>query len=606
MRKALASILCVLFITSTQGAGWFKGDGVKVTTVKVDSPDEIKFTGIGQPTSMRAFLTNQIEIVAIKNAVTNNQPQVYLGSWNLNSSQYYSEIHAASGKYATFYNGNGNVMLQFDPSGYGVFDAPSKGAGYGVTVGGWDQNGMFASAQLGGNVSRAIYILPALDAATNAQARVGIVETNMVTPGDTNGWVVSSHSDFLTAAATNNAHYLSLTTGATVTQIVNEVGTANGWSTNTAWTWQGAQSVAVETSAYSVAYGGPAMWNAASNRYELLPYSTTNYGAITGTVTIVMSSNRYLSSIGETWNVKTVEGTTGQTPVFYDTLYSSTSAVLFAWCSTNPADAASPYWAYFSNLVVYSYDRPMTPGQYTNDTAGIVARVDTLLAGNSDARRVVNAESLTAAIAAAKPDIALEAWRYMPSGARQPTYSAVTIDKPLILQSGDVTFMQSGDYFAQSYAGVWDSSVTGGTWAIGPSGTKALQIDSTNILLAISSFSVRTNTASFVIATNWVVGTPRIEYCADLMAPLWLRPAGLSVSSNASSWAATCPTVATMMFYRAVSPGGASKITSHYPHTFRAGISDGTTSMASRSLYVVTNAANGSGCTISGFFNVTP
>ena len=409
------------------------------------------------------------------------------------------------------------------------------------------------------------------------------------------------------AVGTNDAYYLSLTTGATATQIVNEVGTANGWSTNTAWTWQGAQIVAVETSAYSVAYGGPATWSAASNRYDILPYSTTNYGALTGSVTIVMASNRYLSSVGGTWYIKTVSGTLPQQPVLYETRYpSTTSAVLSAWCSTNPADAASPYWAYFSNLVVYTYDRPgMQPGQYTNDSVGIVARVDPLPTGNTDTRRVVNSESLTAAIAAAKPDIAVEAWRYMPSGARQPTYNAVTLDKPLILQSGGVSFMQSGDYFAQSYAGTWDSSVTGSVWRVGPSGRTALEIASTNINLAITSFIVRTNVATFAIATNWVVGTPFIEQCADLMAPQWFYVSGQTITNNTTNWIATCSTVATMRFFRAISPGGANKITSTYSHVFNAGISDGTNAMPSRSLYVVTNA-NGSGCTITGFFSVTP
>jgi hypothetical protein len=41
--------------------------------------------------------------------------------------------------------------------------------------------------------------MPALDAATNAQARVGVVETNAVTKLDTNAWEVGSHSAFLTA-----------------------------------------------------------------------------------------------------------------------------------------------------------------------------------------------------------------------------------------------------------------------------------------------------------------------------------------------------------------------------------------------------------------------
>jgi hypothetical protein len=89
------------------------------------------------------------------------------------------------------------------------------------------------------------------------------------------------------------------------------------------------------------------------------------------------------------------------------------------------------------------------------------------------------------------------------------------------------------------------------------------------------------------------------------MAPQWLYVAGQSVTDNTTNWTATCSTVATMRFFRAVSPGGANKITSAYSHIFNAGISDGTNAMPSRSIYVVTNA-NGSGCTITGFFSVTP
>jgi hypothetical protein len=336
--------------------------------------------------------------------------------------------------------------------------------------------------------------------------------------------------------------------------------------TNSAWLWSGAQIVTASTSAYSIGYGGPAVWNAGSNRFDVLPYSITNYGAITGTVTITMASNAYLSSIGGTWYLKTVSGTTPQIPVYSSLIYdTTTSAVLSAWCSTNPADATSDYYAYFSDLVVYTYDRTgMTPYQYTNDAAGIVARVDPLPTGNTDARRVVNSESLSAAIAAAKPDIAKEAWAYMPSGARQPTYNAITLDKPLIQQSAGVTFMQSGDYFAQSYVGTWDATVTGSVWRVGPSGLTALEIASTNINLAITAFTVRTNVATFVIATNGVVGTPYIEQCADLTAPQWLYVAGQTITNNTTNWTATCSTVATMRFFRAVSPGGANKITASY------------------------------------------
>jgi hypothetical protein len=446
-----------------------------------------------------------------------------------------------------------------------------------------------------------------------------VFATNGVKRSDTNGWTITSHAGFATNAGGAGAGYYAMSNGSwtafapgaggtanavtnggarvdgqfitngasittsggmsgeTVTNIVISVGTAQGWSTNTAWTWQGAQTVPVPTSAYTIAYGGPAVWNADSNWFDVLPYSTTNYGAVTGTVTITMTGNVYLSSVGGTWYYKSITDMTkpGATPVFYSLSQpTSTSAVLSAWCSTNPADAASDYYSYFSNLVVYSYDRSsMAPYQYTNDAAGIVARVDSLPAGNTDTRRVVNAESLTAAIAAAKADAAKEAWNYTPSGARQPNYSVLTIDKPMVQQQAGIVYMQAGNYFAQSYRGTWDNSVTGSVWRVGPSGRMAFEITSTNIGLAISSFSVVTNTAFFTIETNGVVGTPYIEYSADLVASQWLIAPGQSMVNNTTNWTASCPTVATMLFFRAISPGGENAINSYYRHVFLAGVS---------------------------------
>lgn len=388
--------------------------------------------------------------------------------------------------------------------------------------------------------------------------------------------------------------------GATVSNIVLDVGTSQGWSTNMAWTWQGAQTVPVATSAYTIAYGGPAVWNAGSNQFDVLPYSTTNYGTVTGTVTITMTGNVYLASVGGTWYYTTITDMTkpGATPVFYSLSQpTSTSAVLSAWCSANPADAASDYYSYFSNLVVYSYDRSsMAPYQYTNDAAGIVARVDSLPDGNTDTRRVVNSESLTAAIAAAKADAAKEAWNYTPSGARQPNYSVLTIDKPMVQQQAGIVYMQAGNYFAQSYRGTWDNSVTGSVWRVGPSGRMAFEITSTNIGLAISSFSVVTNTAFFTIETNGVVGTPYIEYSADLVAAQWLIAPGQSMVDNTTNWLASCPTVATMLFFRAISPGGANAINSYYRHVFMAGVSgdgSGWTNITAAQVGAVSNTPAG-------------
>jgi hypothetical protein len=392
----------------------------------------------------------------------------------------------------------------------------------------------------------------------------------------------------------------------TVTNIVLEVGAAQGWSTNTAWTWQGAQIVVAPTNVYTVTYTPPAVW--AHNRHELLPYSTTNYGgALTGVVTITMVSNIYLASIGGTMYDANPGGISFANPIRRTAEYATaTSAVLSAWCSQDPLDAVSAYYAYFSNLVVYTYDRTgMQAYQYTNDAAGIVARVDPLPSGNTDTRRVVNAESLADAIADAKPDIAKEAWNYTPTGARQPSATTLTIDKTLV-QQGQMAYLQSGDYFAASYqGGDWYNVTTGSVWRLGPGGRVAFEVSSTNRMLFIEAFAIATNWATIDIATNWITGAPYVEFTQDLGNLQWLAAPSQIVTSNSTYWRIQCPATATQRFYRAVSPGGANGINSYYQHNFLGGISDGTTTMASRSLYVVTNA-NGSGCTITGFFGVSP
>ena len=363
-------------------------------------------------------------------------------------------------------------------------------------------------------------------------------------------------------------------TDTTVTNIVLSVGAAQGWSTNTAWTWQGAQIVPLATNLYTITYAPPAQWSAESNRYELLPYSETNYGAVTGMVTITTASNIYLSSIRGSWYYTIPIGFSPATPVIVSALYnSSTSAVLSACCSQNPIDASASYFAYFSNLVVYTYDRTgMQLNQYTNDAAGIVARVDPLPSGNTDSRRVVNAESLSSAIAAATPDIAKEAWRYTPSGARQPSSQSCTIDLPLV-QQGQMAYLQSGNYYAMSYqGGDWYNTSTGSAWRLGPGGRVAFEVLSTNRMLFIQAFTVATNWATIDIATNWITGAPYVEFCQDLALPQWLAAPSQLVTSNADFWRVQCPASATQRFYRAVSPGGANAINSYYQHNFPEGI----------------------------------
>jgi hypothetical protein len=288
-----------------------------------------------------------------------------------------------------------------------------------------------------------------------------------------------------------------------------------------------------------------------------------------------MVSNIYLASIGGTWNVQSGGNMLPAVPVVVSATYeSTTTAVLRAWCSTNPADAASSYYAYFSNLVVYTYYRTyMQPLQYTNDAAGIVARVDPLPLGNTDQRRVVNAESLSSAIAEATPGIAKEAWRYTPSGARQPSAATCTIDMPLV-QQGQMAYLQSGNYYAMSYqGGDWYSSGTGSAWRLGPGGKVAFEILSTNRMLFVQAFSVATNWATIDIATNWITGTPYVEFSGSLDNPQWLACPAQVVTSNADFWRIQCPATISQRFYRAVSPGGANGINSYYQHNFFAGVS---------------------------------
>jgi hypothetical protein len=91
-------------------------------------------------------------------------------------------------------------------------------------------------------------------------------------------------------------------------------------------------------------------------------------------------------------------------------------------------------------------------------------------------------------------------------------------------------------------------------------------------MLFIQSFTVATNWATIDIATNWITGTPYVEFCQDLAMPQWLAAPSQIVTSNADFWRVQCPASATQRFYRAVSPGGANVINSYYQHNFPEGI----------------------------------
>jgi hypothetical protein len=458
--------------------------------------------------------------------------------------------------------------------------------------------------------------------ATNAQQRVATLETN--TAAAITGIVLTASAPTSPVTITNQVAYIGTNglgggsgasgglSAADATQIVITVAAQQGYaSTNLAWTWQGAQIVPLATNLYRIDYTAPAQWIAGSNFHVLLPYSTTNYGeSVTGVVTITTLSNIYLASLTGTWDSPLPGGLTPKAPMrIFSTYASSTSAVLSASCSQHPYDAYDYYYAYFSNLVVYSYDRTgMQTGQYTNDAAGIVARVDPLPAGNSDGRLVVNAESLTTAIAEAKPDIAKEAWRYTPSGARQPSAQACTLDLPVV-QQGQMAYLQSGNYYVMSYqGGDWYNTTTGSAWRLGPGGNVAFEVLATNRMLHIQAFTVSTNWATIDISTNWITGAPYVEFCSDMAMPQWLAAPSQIVTSNTTYWRVQCPATASQRFYRAVSPGGANAINSYFRHNFPAGMSGDGSGLSGLTVAQVSGAVRdngitltpGTGCTING------
>ena len=214
----------------------------------------------------------------------------------------------------------------------------------------------------------------------------------------------------------------------------------------------------------------------------------------------------------------------------------------------------------------------MTPDSITNDAPGIVARVDNLVDTTSDVRRVVNAHSMTTYVSDQSTSIAVLAWNYTPGGSLRPDKRMFTVDQPMV-QQGDITYLQAGDFYCQSYSGSdWVSYPSGSVWRIGPSGRTAFEINGTNHGLHVNSFSITGATGYLLIATNFVVGTPIIEHTADLMYPQWLTVASYTMSNATTYWLGTMPIATNRGFYRAVSLAGDNGIRSYYKHTMVAGL----------------------------------
>jgi len=231
------------------------------------------------------------------------------------------------------------------------------------------------------------------------------------------------------------------------------------------------------------------------------------------------------------------------------------------------------YFAWVSNIVAYYYDRAgMEPQSITNDAPGIVARVDPVSDFTTDVRRVINVASLVDYVDSQEDEIALHAWDYTPGGDVRPDSRMFTVDQPMV-QQGQITYLQSGDYYCQSYSGTeWVSTPTGSVWRIGPSGTTAFEINGTNHGLHVNSFSITGATGFLVIATNYVTSTPIIEHTSDLLYPQWLIVSGQTIYDATNYWLGTVPLSTNRGYYRAMSLSGESRIKSYYKHEMRGGL----------------------------------
>ena len=145
----------------------------------------------------------------------------------------------------------------------------------------------------------------------------------------------------------------------------------------------------------------------------------------------------------------------------------------------------------------------------------------------------------------------------------------MAIDQPLV-QQGQISYLNSGDYYAMSYdGGDWYSAPTGSVWRLGPSGSVALEIMATNRLLHIQGFHVSGGYATLDISTNWVHGIPAVEFTDSLVNPQWLECPEFTITNHGTYWRAVCPATASIRFFRAVDRQGDNRIVSHYAHEFK-------------------------------------
>lgn len=398
--------------------------------------------------------------------------------------------------------------------------------------------------------------------------------SQLVTASVTNGLASVAYVDAATSGVVQvetDPGFAAVSNALTIA--ANNGQTAFGWgdhadagyaSTNPSYVWQGAAVVTgshIEAISGIASQIGTAVW---------LITNSTVIQTGTGSVSIT-STGDYLVALSYD---KLYAVNTGMNPgssvAFYEDRISDTQIVL--WASCGDAGMGS-YFAWVSNIVAYYYDRSgMAPQSITNDAPGIVARVDPVSDFTTDVRRVINVASLVEYVDSQEDEIALHAWDYTPGGDVRPDSRMFTVDQPMV-QQGQIMYLQSGDYYCQSYSGTeWVSTPTGSVWRIGPSGTTAFEINGTNHGLHVNSFSITGATGFLVIATNYVTSTPIIEHTADLLYPQWLIVAGQTMTDATTYWLGTMPISTNRGYYRAVSLSGESRIKSYYKHQMLGGL----------------------------------
>jgi len=349
------------------------------------------------------------------------------------------------------------------------------------------------------------------------------------------------------------------------------------------WWWQGSQVVTCPNSITTNLSGYATVSNGV---IELVPYTTSKH-TVTGAVELVSSSRYAVDVLSDAYECALDDPRAPSDPMgesYSWTRTSATSMVFKAWINSGDYTGNSYYYYALSNVVLRTYDRTdMSPNQYTNDTAGVLARVDD--ATGSDDREAVNYGTMTAYLESQKASISKAAYDYTPSGANTPDSNMFTVDEPLV-QQGSITYLQSGDYYCQSYAGGdWYSSTTGSVWRIGPSGRVAFEIASTNRMLHVSGIDVDKSVGlvTLDISTNWVVSTPIIERSISLTNPQWLTCPNQTMVDNTSYWRGVCPTTYDRCFFRVVDPAGDNLIRSYHKHVFLGGIQIGTNTFSTLS-----------------------